>query len=64
MAKWIEYTFYIFSRCLFGVIHESRIAIIIDGNTEVADEFDDVKALIELVVHEQLTHVTKYNLIR
>ncbi|EDV24931.1 uncharacterized protein TRIADDRAFT_56355 [Trichoplax adhaerens] len=52
------------SRCIFGVIHESRIIIIIDGNAEIADEFDDVKALIELVVHEQLTHVTKYNIIR
>lgn len=52
------------SRRLFGVIEEKAITIVLDIRNMSPQQFDQYRIALETVIYEQLTQISKFNLIR
>ncbi|KAH9498636.1 von Willebrand factor A domain-containing protein 3B, partial [Bulinus truncatus] len=52
------------SRRLFGVIEERSITIVLDIQNKSAEQFDKYRAALEKVIKEQVSQLSKFNLIR
>ena len=52
------------SRRLFGVVEERAITIVLDIRNMSPQQFDQYRIALETVIYEQLTQISKFNLIR
>lgn len=52
------------SRRLFGVVEEKAITIVLDIRNMSPQQFDQYRIALETIIYEQLTQISKFNLIR
>ena len=52
------------SRRIFGVIEEKSIAIVLDIRNMSPQQFDQYRTALERVLHEQVSQLAKFNLLR